>query len=97
MARAFHRLVQRDLREVLEYYEDAGGIALADRFFDEASALVAMIEQAPARFHPVAHGLRRANLPNFPYHFLFRETKDVVRIYVLRHHRRHPAYGLTRR
>lgn len=32
MALIFHRLVQKDLRAVLGYYEEVSGLALADRF-----------------------------------------------------------------
>ena len=49
------------------------------------------------RFHGVPGTVyRRANFPSFPYHLIFRETVDGVRVLVLRHHRRHPDYGLSR-
>jgi hypothetical protein len=51
MALIFHRLVQKDLRAVLGYYEDEGGIPLADRFFAELDALVAGIAREPRRLH----------------------------------------------
>jgi hypothetical protein len=31
-----------------------------------------------------------------PYHFLYRVVGDCVRVLVVRHHRRHPDYGLER-
>jgi plasmid stabilization system protein ParE len=96
MAKSFNRLVQSDLRIVLQYYETVGGKKLADRFFDEVTAVVLAIEQRPGSFHPVAEGLRRANMPTFPYHFLFRERVGSVRVLVLRHHRRHPTFGRKR-
>jgi len=96
MAKSFNRLVQSDLGIVLQYYETVGGSGLADRFFDEVTALVAAIEQRPSSFHPAGEGLRRANMPSFPYHFLFRERVGSVRILVLRHHRRHPRFGTQR-
>ena len=40
------------------------------------------------------HLARRANFPSFPYHLIFRETADGARVLVLRHHHRHPDYGL---
>lgn len=92
-----HRLVEKDLRLVLRYYEEEGGLTLADRFFTEADALIAEIAGHPTRFHPISQGLRRANLKMFPYHFLFRETPAGVRVLVLRHHKRHPNFGLERR
>lgn len=93
----FHRLVQKDLRAVLRYYEEEGGPVLADRFFAELEMLVSKIVREPHRFHLAPNGLRRANMTNFPYHFLFRENPEVVRIFVLRHHRRHPDFGLGRK
>ena len=92
MALIFHRLVQKDLRTVLEYYAEEGGTLLADRFFAELDALVARTVRDPKSFHQVAHGLRRANMTRFPYHLLFRESVAGVRILVLRHHKRHPRF-----
>ena len=98
MALIFHRLVQKDLRTVLGYYEEEGGALLADRFFEELDALVTAVAREPRRFHPASiDGLRRANMANFPYHLLFRESPAGVRVLVLRHHRRHPNYGIARK
>ena len=97
MGLIFHRLVQKDLRAVLRYYEEQGGTALADRFFAELDGLVGEISREPTKFHFVTHGLRRANLARFPYHFLFREGTAGVRVLVLRHHKRHPSFGLARK
>jgi hypothetical protein len=36
-------------------------------------------------------------LQRFPYHFLFRVVGDVVRILVVRHHRRRPTLAVRRR
>ena len=66
MALIFHRLVQKDLRTALRYYEEESGTALADRFFAELDALVAGIERHPKKFHLVSQGLRRANMTRFP-------------------------------
>jgi hypothetical protein len=41
--------------------------------------------------------LRRVNLNRFPYHFLYRIAGDHIRVLVVRHHRRHPNVGLSRR
>lgn len=97
MALILHRLVYQDIRSVLHYYEVHGGPALADRFFAELEALVIEVARGPHRYHPINSGLRRANLPTFPYHLLFRPTPSGVRVLVLRHHRRHPSFGLDRK
>jgi plasmid stabilization system protein ParE len=98
MRLTFHRLIQKDLRSALSYYQDAAGPQLANRFHDEFEGPVAAIEKNPKRFHVlVGVPFRRANFRSFPYHLLFRETAEGVRVLVLRHHRRHPDYGLGRK
>jgi toxin ParE1/3/4 len=94
MALMFHRLVQKDLRAVLRYYEEEGGSPLAARFFTELDALVSEISSAPGKFHPVLPGLRRANMSRFPYRLLFRENALGIRVLVLRHYQRHPRFGV---
>ena len=98
MRRSFHPLVSRDLRSALSYYEDAAGSEVAGRFQDEFRALAAAIQENPKRFHGVAgSSLRRANFRSFPYHLVYEETASGPRILVLRHHRRHPDFGMERK
>jgi plasmid stabilization system protein ParE len=93
----FHRLIRNDLRIVLNYYEEVSGPELAKRFFEEFEELVTAIQKNPSRFHPISSFLRRANFRSFPYHLLFRANESTVWILVLRHHRRHPSYGVERK
>lgn len=93
----FHKLVQRDISAVLRYYSDEAGDPLADRFYD---AFLLKVERAlsnPQHCHFLREPIRKANIPKFPYHFLYRETANGIRILVLRHHKRHPSYGLCRK
>jgi len=50
----------------------------------------------PRRFHFDRSGLRRCNLERFPYHFLYDIRGEYVRVWVLRHDRRNPDFGLDR-
>ncbi|MBE7502104.1 MAG: type II toxin-antitoxin system RelE/ParE family toxin [Verrucomicrobiales bacterium] len=59
-------------------------------------AIIAAAAANPLRFHPVAHGFRRANLKRFPFHVLYEVGTDTVRVLLVRHHKRHPDYGLPR-
>jgi hypothetical protein len=59
--------------------------------------LVELVSSKPERFHFADQGLRRANLSRFPYHLLFRERSDGIRVIVVRHNKRHPRYGTERR
>ena len=93
----FHRLIKKDLRTALAYYDAAGGEKLGDHFFAEVEAIVDKARENPRRFHFVAEGLRRAPLKSFPYHFLYEERNALVRFLVLRHDSHHPRFGLGRR
>jgi plasmid stabilization system protein ParE len=93
----FHRAVQTDLRLALEYFDREGGTKLGDRFFAEIEAAKDLIAADPRRFGFFRDDIRRARLRVFRYHFLFRIVRDEVRILVLRHNRRHPEFGMSRR
>ena len=93
----FHRAVQTDFRLALEYFDQEGGAKLGDRFFAEVEAAKDRIVANPERFGFFRNDLRRARLRVFRYHFLFRIVRDEVRVLVLRHNRRHPEFGLSRR
>lgn len=95
----FHRLVQRDMDEILLYYREDASDSVADRFFETFIATAAHATANPQSFHFDHQNARyrRAAIPSFPYHFLYRETPHGVRVLVLHHDRRHPSYGLSRR
>lgn len=93
----FHRLIRKDLEGVLSYYERESGPELATRFFETFVDVAEKALNDPRRFHLAEGVLRRANLPGFPYHFLYREKPFGIRVLVLRHDRRHPDFGLRRR
>lgn len=92
----YHRLVVRDLRVALNYYELEGGIKLADRFFAEVEEGVAKIISQPTAQHFSDGGYRRRALRSFPYHILYDVDGQGIWIGILRHDRRHPSYGLRR-
>jgi plasmid stabilization system protein ParE len=92
----YHRLVVRDLRVALDYYELEGGSKLADRFFVEVEECVARIISHPTGHHFSDGGYRRVALRSFPYHILYDVDSLGIWIGILRHDRRHPSYGLRR-
>jgi plasmid stabilization system protein ParE len=81
--------------EVLRYY-DAISTRLSDEFLAELQRVVALAASQPCRFHPIRPGFRRASLKRFPYHFVYRELPDGIRVTLLRHHRRHTQFGMER-
>ncbi len=94
---SLHPKVSSDVRAIMEYYRHAAGPSLADEFYRELRQLIFRAAERFSSFAPREHDLRRANLPRFPYHFLFRVVGDTVRILVVRHHRKQPSFGARRR
>jgi plasmid stabilization system protein ParE len=97
MRLVLHPKVYSDIAQVMEYYEQVGNKDLADEFYAELQRLIREAAKRPESFPVRERDIRRANLQRFPYHFLFRMTSDVVRILVVRHHKREPALGTERR
>ena len=91
----YHPAVEGDVAEALRRY-DAVSQRLGEEFKAELRRVVAVAAAKPKRFHLIKTGFHRANLKRFPYHFIFREFADGIRVTLVRHHRRHPDYGLER-
>jgi plasmid stabilization system protein ParE len=96
MRLSFHPLVQKDINAILRYYDEISA-KLGDRFFAELNAGFDSLLSNPERGHPAEIGLRRHNLNSFPFHFLYRILSDRIRVTVVRHHKRHPQFGVRRR
>jgi len=91
----YHPAVERDVAEALQRY-DSVSQRLGEDFKAELRRVIAVAAAKPGRFHLVKPGFRRANLKRFPYHFIYRELADGIRVTLIRHHRRHPDAGMER-
>jgi len=91
-----HRRVRSDVDEIMDYYEQSHHPELAMDFYRELRGFMLDAARRPTQYHFFKADLRRVNLKCFPYHFLYRVAGDCVRILIVRHHRRHPDYGLER-
>jgi len=69
---------------------------LGDEFKTELRRVTALAAAKPGRFHLVRPGFRRANLKRFPYHFIYRELPDGIRVTPVRHRLREPGFGMER-
>jgi toxin ParE1/3/4 len=92
----YHPKVQKDVNGILKYYE---GVSpnLADEFWAELRRFLEWIGENPDHSHPVERDFRRVNLQRFPYHILFRRLPMSIWIIVVRHNKRQPRVGLSRR
>ncbi len=98
MKLCFHPRVQKDLDEVLNYYSERS-LTAADRFWDELHDSFKAIGEQPRHFPYIneQRGLRRARLHHFPYLIIFYATGESVKITCVKHEKRHPIFGITRR
>lgn len=94
---SFNARVSKDLEETLTFYQAEGGTGLADRFFDQLMNRIDQVRSNPEQFPFFDQGIRRVNLERFPYHLLYRIKPNGIRIFVLRHDKRNPTFGLRRR
>ena len=97
MRLVLHPKVYSDISKIMEYYEQVATPELADEFYGELRRFIKAAAEKPEAFAIRERDIRRANLQRFPYPFLFRIVGDAVRVLVVRHHRRHPSFGMTRR
>jgi plasmid stabilization system protein ParE len=94
----FHPAVQRDVNEILAFYEKDASRALAERFFGAMQARLTEIAPQRSRFSawPPEPRWQRAFIPSFPHVILFEMREGRPRILVIKHQQQHPRRGLAR-
>ncbi|MCW1884144.1 type II toxin-antitoxin system RelE/ParE family toxin [Luteolibacter flavescens] len=93
----YHPAVAIELEEIRDHYESCSG-HLGHDFIDEFERQVLMIAARPERWMVVRDDIRRSLMKRFPYQIHFRILpEDAIRVTVVKHRKRHPAYGMGRR
>jgi len=93
----YHPFTTSDLNRAVAHYnsQQAG---LGDELRTEVYASIERVLANPRQFNVVSRSIRRCLVHRFPYAVLFRiVSADTLRVLVIRHHRRHPDFGLRRR
>jgi plasmid stabilization system protein ParE len=92
----YHPAIEAELVEIRDFY-NARSPHLGDDFINEFERQVLRIAAMPTRWMIVRGDTRRALMKRFPYLILFRfVSESVIRVTVIKHERRHPAYGSNR-
>ncbi len=71
----------------------------ADKWIAESTTArkhISGIAELPVRYAIVRGNIRRCMLRRFPYGVYYHKTSEGIRILVIKHHSRHPDYGLDR-
>jgi hypothetical protein len=91
-----HPELATDIRDTAAHYAEVSERILS-LFWAELDSILSSIERNPRSHHFDSCGLRRANFRKFPYHLLFEVDDEMIFLVVLRHDRRHPDFGISRR
>ena len=93
----FHVETANDLNAAVSYYDRLQS-GLGGALRKEVYAAISLAVSEPQHYAVVERGIRRCFVKRFPYSILFRVVApDLVRILVIRHQRRNPEFGLSRR
>jgi plasmid stabilization system protein ParE len=97
MQAIFTSAANRDVKRALDYYKSEAGAKVAENFIDRLESAIARILRGPESYRIVTRDLRCANLDRFPYQVVYRiASESTVKILSVRHHKRHPDFGLNR-
>ena len=93
----YHPAIENELRKIVHYYEEYSQ-GLGAEFLNEFEQQILKIASNPTRWVTVENNIRRSLMRRFPYVIYFRALEDeVLRVAVVKHQRRHPTYGRSRR
>jgi plasmid stabilization system protein ParE len=93
----YHPAIAAELEEIRDHYESCSG-GLGTGFIDEFERQILAIAAMPTRWMVVRGDIRRSLMRRFPYVILYRIIGvDWLRITVVKHEKRHPAFGLHRK
>ena len=95
MKLVYHPQAKEDLRQTTKYYAQIN-YDLGNDFkllFQEAAL---HISDNPFRYRVVRDDIRKCSMKRFPHAIYFRIQEDTVQILVVKHHRRHPDFGMNR-
>ena len=72
-------------------------MGLGADFIDEFERQILTIAAMPSRWMVVQRDIRRSLMKRFPYVIFFRIIgDDSIRVTILKHEKRHPAFGIGR-
>jgi plasmid stabilization system protein ParE len=91
----YHPEAEAEFIETIEFYRSRSP-ELAARFLRAFESAIELIEENPLRWAPIQDDLRRVLLQRFPFGIYYRVEDQELRVLIVKHHRRHPDYGMDR-
>jgi plasmid stabilization system protein ParE len=97
MKAELHRGAEQDIARAAAFYEREGSAALAARFIAEIERVIVLLLTNPGFGTPRTGGKRAFPATGFPYTVIYREVATGIRVLVVKHDRRYPDHGVSRR
>jgi plasmid stabilization system protein ParE len=91
----YHPEAEAEIIETIEFYRSRSP-EVAASFLHSLESAIEMIEGNPLRWAPIQDDLRRVLLHRFPFGIYYRVEDQELRVLIVKHHRRHPDYGMDR-
>ena len=91
--RMLHRLAEEDLAGAIRFYKREAGPGVARRFLNEFERVATLLERLPDIGTPLAGDRRTFPLLDFPFSVIYRRDESGLRVLVVRHQSRDPAFG----
>ncbi len=91
----YHPLVQKDLAEILSWY-DARSDSAGNRFFAELEATVDGLLSGRLRGYPLDPFSMKIQMRCFPYSISYEVIGEVLFVFVVKHQKRRPSVGMRR-
>jgi len=93
----YHPAVEDELRYIIKYYNQRVP-GLGASFLSDFDHQIAIIAANPEIGATISGDIRCSLLKRFPYAVYFKVTQNrVIRVTVVKHQKRHPAYGIRRK
>jgi plasmid stabilization system protein ParE len=90
---SLHPSAERDLGEAFRFYKAEAGTGVAGRFLKEFERVLRALQEFPDLGTSTNEGRRTYPLNGFPYSIIYRPVNAGVRVLVVRHQSRDPAFG----
>lgn len=95
MKLVYHPFATREVVEAAQFYEGRSP-GLGEQFLIQVDEAAQALLRDPYRWPALDAGIHRIMLKRFPFGIYFRILDDTVRVLTVKHHRRHPGYGIAR-
>lgn len=93
---SLHPLAAADLAAAAAFYRRNASVRLEARFVTEFERVARLLVERPDLGTPFDLPRRTYPLRHFPYSIVYRPTDRGIRVLIVRHQRRAPAFGTDR-